>query len=247
MIAHPVVRTAAGAGAALCLLSAAAYSAVPILGKLGFDEGLSVSTLLVGRFGIASVVLWLLALRFDAMPGVVTGLLLGLVFYAGQNGFYFAAAADLRHARDPAGLHRPRPGRDHRGLPRAGAALPRPGRGDPPLPGRHRARADRGQRPGRDRPDRHRARPRLRGRLLGLHADHHAVVANVAPLTLSAAIITGGLIPFLVVAVVSADRPLPTSGDGWGIVLGMALLGTVLPVAALTAGTALSGRPPRRS
>src|SRR4249919_2588057 len=94
MIARPILRTAAGTGAALCLLAAAAYSAVPILGKLGFDQGLSVSSLLVGRFAIAAVVLWLLALWFDRAPsrrGVVTGLLLGLFFYAGQNGFYFAA------------------------------------------------------------------------------------------------------------------------------------------------------------
>lgn len=245
MTAHPVLRTAAGTGVALCLLSAAAYSAVPILGKLGFDEGLSVSSLLVGRFGIAAAVLWLLALRFDAAPnrrGVTTGLLLGLVFYAGQNGFYFAAlqrisatlatllvfiapvlvavaAVCLGRERLSLGQVAAIP------LSLAGIALVLIGGG------------------GLGDID-----PLGVALALGCAVVYsaymlitHAVVANVPPLTLSAAIITGGLLPFLVVAAVSADPPLPTSGDGWAIVLAMALLGTVLPVAALTAGTARAG------
>ena len=245
VIAQPVVRTAAGTGVVLCLLSAVAYAAVPILGKLGFEEGLSVSSLLVGRFGIAAAVLWLLAIWFDATPsrrGVVTGLMLGLVFYAGQNGFYFAAlqrisatlatllvfiapvlvaiaAVCLGRERLAAGQIAAIP------LSLAGIALVLIG-------GSGLGEID----------------PIGVALALGCAVVYsafmlitHAVVANVTPLTLSAAIITGGLIPFLVVAAVSADPPVPSSGDGWGIVIAMALLGTVVPVAALTAGTALSG------
>ena len=245
MIARPVLRSAAGTGAAFCLLSAVAYSSVPIFGKLGFERGLSVSSLLVGRFGIAAVVLWLLALRFDATPsrrGVVTGLLLGMLIYAAQNGFYFAALerisatlatllvfiAPIFVAIAAVALGRERLSRGQVAaipLSLAGIALVLIGGG------------------GLGEID-------ALGVALALgcavvYAAYmlisHAVVANVQPLTLSASIITGGLIPFLVVAAVSTDPPLPTTSDGWWIVIGMALVGTVIPVAALTAGTALSG------
>ena len=174
VIARPVLRTAAGTGAALCLISAVAYAAVPILGKLGFDEGLSISSLLVGRFAIAAAVLWLLALWFDATPsrrGVVTGLLLGMVVYAAQNGFYFAALERIsRDPRDAAGVHRPDLRGDRGRRARAGAAHQGPDRRDPPLAGGHRARADRRGRPRRDRRPRRGPRPGLRGRVRGLHA-----------------------------------------------------------------------------
>ncbi len=237
--------TPAGIGVALCLVSAVTYAAVPILGKLGFEQGLSVSSLLVGRFAIAAVVLWMLALWFDAGPsrrGVVIGLVLGLVFYAGQNGFYFAAlerisatlatllvfVAPVMVAVAAVCLGRERliPGQIAAiPLSLAGISLVLVGGG------------------GLGEID-----PVGVALALGCAVVYstfmlitHAVVANVPPLTLSAAIITGGLIPFLVVAVVSADPQFPSTREGWGIVIMMALLGTVVPVAALIAGTALSG------
>jgi drug/metabolite transporter (DMT)-like permease len=242
---HAALRSAAGTGAALCLISAAAYSSVPVLGKLGFDEGLSVPTLLVGRFCLAAAVLWLLALRFDARPsrrGLVTGIVLGLVFYAGQNGFFFAALQRISAtlatllvfiapvlvavAAVALGRERLSPGQVAAiPLSLAGLALVL-------LGGSGVGEVD------------------AYGVLLALGCAVlysaymliiHAVVANVPPLTLSASVITGGLLPFLAVAALTAEPAVPSTGDGWAIVLTMAVVGTVLPVAALTAGTALSG------
>ncbi len=47
--------------------------------------------------------------------------------------------------------------------------------------------------------------------------------------------------PFLVAVAIAGDPALPSDGEGWQIVVGIALLCTVLPVAALIAGTALAG------
>lgn len=245
MTTLPVVRTTAGTGAALCLLSAVAYASTPILGKLAFDEGLSVSALLFGRFAIAAVVLWLLALVVDPAPsrrGVLTGVMLGVVFYAGQNAFYFAALeridatlatllvfiAPVLVAVAAVSLGRERLGRGQIAaipLSIAGIALVLVG-------GSSLGAID----------------PVGVALALGCAVVYsafmlitHAVVAHVAPLTLSASIITGGLIPFVVIEAVNAESPLPTGGEAWAIVIAIALLCTVLAVAALTAGTALAG------
>ena len=49
-------------GVVLCLASAAAFGAMGILGKLAYDEGASVGTLLATRFVLAAAVFWLLLL-----------------------------------------------------------------------------------------------------------------------------------------------------------------------------------------
>ncbi|MGZ8647327.1 MAG: DMT family transporter, partial [Solirubrobacteraceae bacterium] len=52
----------AHAGALLCLASAAAFGAMGIFGKLAYDEGATVGTLLATRFALAALVLWLVVL-----------------------------------------------------------------------------------------------------------------------------------------------------------------------------------------
>ena len=42
-------------GAIYCLLSAAAFGAMAIFGKLAYDEGVTVGDLLLVRFGVAAV------------------------------------------------------------------------------------------------------------------------------------------------------------------------------------------------
>src|SRR5690349_24255425 len=50
-------------GTALCVASAIAFGAMAIFGKLAYDAGISLLTLLFIRFSIAAPVLWIAALR----------------------------------------------------------------------------------------------------------------------------------------------------------------------------------------
>ncbi|SHN39156.1 DMT family transporter [Cryptosporangium aurantiacum] len=94
-------------GVALCLLSAAGFGAMAIFGKFAYAADVSPGALLLVRFGLAAVLLWLLlflrpALRrgpADAERGaggmtfalLVTALGLGAVGYATQASLYFSA------------------------------------------------------------------------------------------------------------------------------------------------------------
>ena len=89
------------AGAALCLLSAAGFGAMAIFGKLAYDAGVTVLTLLLVRFALAGAFFGGLlaarpALRDHPLGrrGLATGLLLGAI-YALQAGLFFAALERL--------------------------------------------------------------------------------------------------------------------------------------------------------
>ena len=90
-------------GALLCLASAAAFGAMGIFGKLAYDEGASVATLLSIRFVLAAVLFWALAVAtgairdLRALPWRDLGvaLALGAVGYSAQAGCYFAALRRL--------------------------------------------------------------------------------------------------------------------------------------------------------
>ena len=84
-------------GTALCVASAIAFGAMAIFGKLAYDAGVSLLTLLFIRFTIAAPVLWIAALR---RPGAFTGttrrtllagFALGAFGYSLQAGLYFSA------------------------------------------------------------------------------------------------------------------------------------------------------------
>jgi drug/metabolite transporter (DMT)-like permease len=87
------------AGTLLCLSSAAAFGAMGVFGKLAYEEGATVGTLLATRFVLAAVVLWLVvlctkgarALRALARRDVAIAFALGAVGYSAQTGCYFAA------------------------------------------------------------------------------------------------------------------------------------------------------------
>jgi drug/metabolite transporter (DMT)-like permease len=78
-----------------CLASGAAFGAMAIFGKLAYDEGASVGTLLSVRFTLAAVLFWALskrgAVRALDRRDVLAGLALGAGGYALQAGCYFAA------------------------------------------------------------------------------------------------------------------------------------------------------------
>ena len=90
-------------GAIACLASAAAFGAMGVFGKLAYDEGATVGTLLATRFVLAAALFWaLLACAGGARPlrglsgrDVWMALALGAIGYGAQAGGYFAALERL--------------------------------------------------------------------------------------------------------------------------------------------------------
>jgi drug/metabolite transporter (DMT)-like permease len=90
-------------GALVCLASAVAFGAMGIFGKLAYDEGATVGTLLAIRFVVAAVLFWALVvgtgtarqLRTLSGRDVGVAFALGAVGYSAQAGAYFAALQRL--------------------------------------------------------------------------------------------------------------------------------------------------------
>jgi len=83
-------------GALLCLVSAAAFGAMAIFGKLAYDQGVGVGDLLLVRFAIAGAALLAVAAARGALRGlsrraVLVSLAMGGVGYATQSGLFFSA------------------------------------------------------------------------------------------------------------------------------------------------------------
>jgi drug/metabolite transporter (DMT)-like permease len=71
-----------------------------VFGKLAYDAGVSVDALLLVRFGLAGVLLLIVALARGALRNlprraVLTGLGMGVFGYAAQSGLYFSALARI--------------------------------------------------------------------------------------------------------------------------------------------------------
>jgi drug/metabolite transporter (DMT)-like permease len=87
------------AGAFICLASAVAFGTMAIFGKLAYDEGATVGTLLAVRFVLAAALFWVLVagsgavrhLRTLSRRDIGIALALGGVAYSAQAGAYFAA------------------------------------------------------------------------------------------------------------------------------------------------------------
>lgn len=90
-------------GMLLCLGSATAFGAMAVFGKLAYDNGATVGTLLAVRFALAAALFWALVLarggagelRGLAGGDLALALVLGAGFYAVQAGSYFAALARI--------------------------------------------------------------------------------------------------------------------------------------------------------
>jgi drug/metabolite transporter (DMT)-like permease len=83
-------------GALLCILSAAAFGAMAIFGKLAYDEGVEVGDLLLVRFALAAAALLAVAFARGALRGLprraaLASLAMGAVGYATQSGLFFSA------------------------------------------------------------------------------------------------------------------------------------------------------------
>ncbi|HEX5897026.1 MAG TPA: EamA family transporter [Thermoleophilaceae bacterium] len=93
------MRLVNSTGTLLCLASATAFGAMAVLGKLAYDDGATVGTLLAVRFLLAAALFWALVLadgaarELRALGGrdLGTGLALGACGYAIQAGCYFSA------------------------------------------------------------------------------------------------------------------------------------------------------------
>jgi drug/metabolite transporter (DMT)-like permease len=87
------------AGALFCLGSAAAFGAMGVVGKLAYDEGATVGTLLAARFVVAAALFWLILLCTGRIREVGAlgrrdlgiAVALGAVGYSAQAGSAFAA------------------------------------------------------------------------------------------------------------------------------------------------------------
>jgi drug/metabolite transporter (DMT)-like permease len=94
---QPPVRDAHLVGAFMCVASAASFGAMAIFGKLAYEAGVGVLTLLVVRFALAALVLTAATrARRPAPPrpgrrALLLALGLGAVGYAAQSGLFFAA------------------------------------------------------------------------------------------------------------------------------------------------------------
>src|SRR5258705_905854 len=83
-------------GPLLCLLSAAGFGAMAVVGKLAYDAGVEVGDLLLVRFALAAALLLAVASATGALRGlprrsVLAGLGMGAIGYATQAGLFFAA------------------------------------------------------------------------------------------------------------------------------------------------------------
>jgi len=87
-------------GTLMCIGSAAGFGAMAVFGKLAYDEGTTVGTLLSARFALAALLFWVLVfmggerstgLRRLARRDLLIALGLGAFGYAAQAGCFFAA------------------------------------------------------------------------------------------------------------------------------------------------------------
>ena len=90
-------------GIIACLASAAAFGGMGVFGKLAYDEGATVGTLLATRFVLAAALFWLVlawsgragSLRSLTARDAGLALALGAIGYGAQAGGYFAALERL--------------------------------------------------------------------------------------------------------------------------------------------------------
>ena len=94
---HARAKEAWWIGAGLCILSAASYGSAPILGKLGYANGLTLTNMLSVRFGGAAIILFTYLALFQRrviFPGMRLSIILfliGAVGYAGNTALFFGA------------------------------------------------------------------------------------------------------------------------------------------------------------
>jgi drug/metabolite transporter (DMT)-like permease len=94
---HTLARTGDLRAVALVLLSAALFGALGVLAQLAYDTGVSVLGLLLGRFAVAGLVLWLIVLALGRPLPSRRGLLTAVALGAGYSSMALSFAASLKH------------------------------------------------------------------------------------------------------------------------------------------------------
>ena len=233
-------------GAALCLLSAAAFGCMAIFGKLAYDAGVDVGSLLLVRFALAAAVLAAVAASIGTLRGlgrraVLAGLAMGAIGYATQAGLYFLALermdasllslllytypALVTGAAIVLGREEPSARKGVAlAIASAGTALVLAGAGTGALD------------------------PLATVMALGAAAAYTAyiltgdrVVAGVAPLALAALVTTGATVTFGAAVLVTGGPDLGFAAEGWGWLAAIALISTVAAIIAFFAGLARVG------
>ena len=233
-------------GPFLCLLSAAAFGCMAIFGKLAYDAGVDVGSLLLVRFALAAAVLALIAASIGALRGlrrraVLAGLAMGAIGYATQAGLYFLALermdasllslllytypALVTGAAIVIGREEPSARKGAAlAVATAGTALVLAGAGTGALD------------------------PLATVMALGAAAAYTAyiltgdrVVAGVPPLALAALVTAGATVTFGAAVAITGGPDLGFAPEGWGWLTAIALVSTVGAILAFFAGLARVG------
>jgi len=228
-------------GLLFCAIAAAGFGAMAVLAKLAYDAGVSPLTLLAFRFALAAAILWAMIATDGARPrvsprAIAGGLALGGVLYAAESGLFFASLTRLDASVAELVLY------CYPALVVAGAVALR-----------------------RDRLTRRRAAalavslagvalvlvggsgisidPLGAALALGAAFGYAAYILaaerlgrGLDPRRLAALLCTGAAISFTVVGAATGHLQLSLSGEGWAWVGAMALVSTVVPIAAFLAG-----------
>jgi drug/metabolite transporter (DMT)-like permease len=99
MLSSTMMQPVRSSGTLLCVTSGAAFGAMAVFGKLAYDGGATVGTLLAVRFALAAALFWVLVLvgrgarelRALRRRDIGAALALGACGYSAQAGCYFAA------------------------------------------------------------------------------------------------------------------------------------------------------------
>jgi drug/metabolite transporter (DMT)-like permease len=235
------------AGVVACLVSAAGFGALPILGKAAFEVGVGPLGLLWTRFGLAALVFWgVVAVVRPARPAtrwLLAGLLMGFAGYAVEAALFFlaleridASLTELLLYAYPAMVTAAAVARGRERLSGrlAGALILASGGLVAVLAGSLALGAN------------------LAGFALGLSAAAvyagyvlagERVVAVVPPLLLAALVSTGAAAAFTLAGLAGAPLHLPATGPAWGLLGLIAVVGTVVPMVALFVGIERVGAP----
>ena len=239
-------RRRVGLGA--CLISATGFGALPVLGKAAYDAGLGPLSLLWGRFALTAVAFWVLVI-FVVRPArpprsvIVAGLLMGALGYAVEAGLFFVALERIDASLVELLLY---------AYPAIVTAVALRGGREAPAPRLLSALAlatvgvvavfGGSLASGVDPV----------GLALGLGAAAvyaayilagERVVPAVHPVLLAALVATGATASFTVAGIVHGGLPHPSSAEGWKAVAVIAVVCTVIPMAALFAGIGRVGAP----
>ena len=234
-------------GVIACLVSAAGFGILPILGKAAFEAGVGPLGLLWARFGLAALIFWGLAAALrPARPSarwLLAGLLMGFAGYAVEAALFFlaleridASLTELLLYAYPAMVTAAAVARGRERLcgRLVGALLLASGGLIAVLAGSLALGAN------------------LAGFALGLSAAAvyagyvlagERVVAVVPPLLLAALVSTGAAAAFTLAGLAGAPLDLPATGSAWGVVGLIAVVGTVVPMVALFIGIERVGAP----